>query len=88
MAYIKTGFPRGRPRKGDSRPNTPGGEAQRKYREKKLAENSVEFRKENARKQREWYQKNPARAREIKKNYIRRQKLLEENQGKPLRVYM
>jgi hypothetical protein len=66
-----TGFPRGRPRKGEIRPVTPGGLASAKWRE----ENYELYLKRNREYSVKWRAKNPERAREIGQSYRNRARL-------------
>jgi hypothetical protein len=76
MAYEKTGFPRGRPRKGELRPASPNAENQARWR----AKNAEYYRVINRNYQSEWVAANPERAREIKRNTYLRKKLWEKDQ--------
>jgi hypothetical protein len=70
-AYKPTGFPRGRPRKGEIRPPTPGGIRAAAYRVKRLAEDP-EYAEKLAEAQRKWYWNNHERVLKQKRDYLHR----------------
>ena len=70
MAYVKTGYKRGRPRKGEMRPLTPARIKRLDWYEKN--HNDPEFRKKRAAEQRKWYNNNVARARKLGREYYKR----------------
>jgi hypothetical protein len=71
MAYIPTGYPRGRPRIGEERPLSKGALWQRKYR----AENRERYNEINRAYQARWRAANPERAYQIGKESKQRAKL-------------
>lgn len=66
-----TGFPVGRPRKGEIRPATPGASRQKEYREK--YRNSQKYKDVQAMYQQFWRLSNPDRSNEIKRTSVTRQ---------------
>lgn len=72
MAYVPTGFPRGRPRKGELRPPTPGGVWQAKYRAQQKA-NNPDWLVIQADYQRLWQLANPGKKAEGQKKYKQRE---------------
>lgn len=73
-AYKPTGYPKGRPRKGEIRPPTPGGLKQRRFRESQVKKLGREaFNKLRADYQRRWRDDHLERAWEISRSsYLRR----------------
>lgn len=70
--YTPTGFRRGRPRKGEIRPPTPGGVWQAEWRERQKAENPDYF-VIQADYQRLWQLANPGKKAEVSKGYLQRE---------------
>jgi hypothetical protein len=71
MAYKPTGYPRGRPRKGELRPTSPAAVKLAEWRERNY-DHWIETNREY---QREWRAKNPERSKEIDRNaQIRKKK--------------
>jgi hypothetical protein len=70
MAYVKTGYKRGRPRKGEMRPLTPARRKRLDWYEKNHKD--PEFRKKRAAEHREWYNNNVAKARKISRDSYKR----------------
>ena len=87
MAYIPTGFPRGRPRKGEIRPLTPGGVAQAEWRRQQLAKDPVGYRQLLADYQRMWQLAHPGAKSLSQKKYLQREASFELN-PRPLKVTM
>lgn len=70
---MTTGYSRGRPRNGESRPVSPKGEYAKAYRKKRL-EQDPNYALELAEMQANWKAQNPERSREINKNTATRKK--------------
>lgn len=72
MAHIPTGFPKGRPRKGELRPPTPGGVWQAEYRalQKEINPNWLKIQADY---QRLWHLANPGKKSAGQKKYEQRE---------------
>lgn len=88
MAYVPTGFPRGRPRKGEIRPPTPGGVQQAKWRERQLALNPEEYRAQQAMYQQLWHLANPGAKAKSQKAYEQREVHWQAVKGKQCKVFI
>ena len=82
MAYTPTGFPLGRPRKGEIRPLTPGAENQRKRREKLKRKNPKAFNQFNAIYQQLWQLANPGAKSKTCRKYKEREAQWVASRGK------
>ena len=71
--HMKTGFPRGRPRKGEVRPPSPNAIRTAEYRKARLA-NDPEFRKTLNAYNKKWREENPERWKEIGREKNQRRK--------------
>lgn len=78
--YTPTGYSKGRPRKGEIRPITPGGAHQSERRAK--LKDSEEYKSIQAMYQQFWKLANYDRSKEIARNSRRRKKSWKESQGK------
>jgi hypothetical protein len=78
MAYTPTGYPRGRPRKGELRPTSPAAVKLAEWRERNY-DHWIEMNREY---QREWRAKNPERSKEISRGTRIRKKKWEEEPKK------
>lgn len=81
MAYVATGFPRGRPRKGEIRPLTPGGVAQAEWRRKQLTLDTEGYRALLANYQRLWHLANPGSKKQSQTKYLQREASFANNTG-------
>lgn len=84
--YIPTGYGRGRPKKGESRPKSISAEKQRKYMETRKKEDPS-YRDELAAYQREWAKNNDQRYKEIKRNTRLRKKLRDTTAISDIKIY-